>query len=52
MWRIGCWLLTGALIGFGCIAMLSIGSLFLALSMILIMILIAIGAWRVGPRFS
>jgi hypothetical protein len=46
MWRIVYWLLTGALIGFGCIAILSNGTLFLALGMILI----AIGAWRVGPR--
>jgi hypothetical protein len=46
MWRIGYWLLTGALIGFGCIAILSIGPLFLLLGLILI----AIGAWKVGPR--
>jgi hypothetical protein len=48
MWRIGYWLLTGALIGCGVIAILSIGALFLALGMILI----AIGALRVGPRFT
>jgi hypothetical protein len=46
MWRVGNWLLTGALRGFACIAILSIGALFLALGMILI----AIGALRVGPR--
>jgi hypothetical protein len=46
MWRIGYWLLTGALIGFGMIAILSIGSLFLLLGVILLVV----GALRVGPR--
>jgi hypothetical protein len=46
MWRIGYWLLTGALIGFGMIAILSIGSLFLLLGVILLIV----GALRVGPR--
>jgi hypothetical protein len=46
MWRIGYWLLTGALIGFGMIAILSIGASFLLLGAILIVI----GALRVGPR--
>jgi hypothetical protein len=46
MLRVLYWLLTGALIGVGCIAILSIGSLLLLLGLILI----AIGAWRVGPR--
>jgi hypothetical protein len=40
------WLLTGALIGFGCIAILSIGAPFLLLGVILVVI----GALRVGPR--
>jgi len=46
MWRIGYWLLTGALIGFGMIAILSIGSLFLLLGVMLLVV----GALRVGPR--
>jgi hypothetical protein len=46
MWRIGYWLLTGALIGCGMIAILSIGSLFLLLGVILLVV----GALRVGPR--
>ena len=45
-WRIGYWLLTGALIGFGMIAILSIGSLFLLLGVMLLVV----GALRVGPR--
>jgi hypothetical protein len=46
VWRIVYWLLTGALIGFGLIAILSIGALFLALGMILIVV----GAIRIGAR--
>jgi hypothetical protein len=46
MWRIVYWLLTGALLGFGFIAILSIGAPFLLLGAILV----AIGALRVGPR--
>jgi hypothetical protein len=46
VWRIVYWLLTGALIGFGLIAILSIGALFLALGMILAVI----GALRVDAR--
>src|SRR5689334_1856078 len=46
MWRIVYWLLTGALIGVGMIAILSIGSLFLLLGVILLVV----GALRVGPR--
>jgi hypothetical protein len=45
-WRVAYWLLTGALIGFGLIGILSIGSPFLLLGMVLI----AIGALRVGAR--
>ena len=46
MWRIGYWLLTGALIGFGMIGILSIGAPVLLLGVILLVI----GALRVGPR--
>ena len=46
MWRIGYWLLTGALIGFGLIGILSIGAPFLLLGVILTVI----GTLRVGPR--
>jgi len=46
MWRIGYWLLTGALISVGMIAILSIGSLFLLLGVILLVV----GALRVGQR--
>jgi hypothetical protein len=44
MWRVIYWLLTGALLGFGFIAILSIGAPFLLLGSILL----AIGALRVG----
>jgi hypothetical protein len=44
--RIVYWLLTGALLGVGLIAILTIGSLFLLLGVILVVI----GAFRVGPR--
>ena len=40
------WLLTGALIGFGCIAILSIGFAFLMLGLILL----PVGAIRLGGR--
>ena len=46
MWRIVYWLLTGALLGVGFIAILSIGSLFLLLGVLLVVF----GALRVGPR--
>src|SRR5436305_1306117 len=46
MWRVVYWLLTGALIGFGFIRILSIGSLFLLLGLILVVI----GALRVGAH--
>jgi hypothetical protein len=48
MWRVIYWLLTGALIGFGFIAILSIGSLFLLLGVLLVVF----GALRVGARGS
>jgi hypothetical protein len=46
MWRVIYWLLTGAPIGFGFIAILSVGSLFLLLGVLLVVL----GASRVGPR--
>jgi hypothetical protein len=46
MWRIAYWLLTGALLGVGFIAILSIGSLFVLLGVLLVVL----GALRVGPR--
>ncbi len=46
MWRIAYWLLTGALLGVGFIAILSIGSLFVLLGVVLVVL----GALRVGPR--
>jgi hypothetical protein len=46
MWRVIYWLLTGALLGVGFIAILSIGSLFLLLGALLVVL----GALRVGPR--
>ena len=46
MWRIAYWLLTGALLGVGFIAILSIGALFLLLGVLLAVF----GAIRVGPR--
>ena len=46
MWRVVYWLLTGALLGFGFIAILSIGSLFVLLGVLLVVL----GALRVGPR--
>ena len=44
--RIVYWLLTGALIGFGCIAILSLGAPFLLLGVLMVVF----GAFRVGPR--
>jgi hypothetical protein len=46
MWRIIYWLLTGALLGVGFIAILSIGSLFVLLGVLLLVF----GALRVGQR--
>jgi hypothetical protein len=46
VWRVIYWLLTGALLGFGFIAILSIGSLFVLLGVLLVVL----GALRVGPR--
>jgi hypothetical protein len=46
MWRVIYWLLTGALLGVGFIAVLSIGSLFVLLGVLLVVL----GALRVGAR--
>jgi hypothetical protein len=46
MWRVVYWLLTGAFIGLGLIAILSIGAPFLLLGVLMVIF----GAFRVGPR--